>query len=154
MAERLTAEERREREDKVLKLWHRGSTYGEIAKQLGFANRSGAKKALERARERHGRPDMDRESAREKDVERLDVLLKTYWPKAKAGNLDASREVRQILRQRAHLLGLMISPQSLLSGLEESSDDDQPRKDNVVPPSVLDDLRKEVAGVRRRGAGA
>lgn len=156
MAERLTATERREREDKALAMWHRGCSFGEIAEKHGFANRSGAKKAVERARDRHGRPEMDRQKARERDIERLEVLLRAYWPKAKAGNLDAAREVRQIMRQRASLLGLVISPQSLIlagEGGGPDEDDEETRKGNVTEPSELERLRRERDDVKRRGYG-
>ena len=154
MAERLTTSERRAREDEALAMWHRGCTFGEIAAKHGFSSRSGAKKAVERARERHGPPEMDRQRAREMDVERLEVLIRTYWPKAKAGSFEASREVRQLMRQRAALLGLSISPQSLvLVGEDDDEDVGKPRRNNVVEPSELERLRQERSDVRRRGYG-
>jgi len=138
----------------VLELRRAGATFDQIAATVGLASRGAAYKAHARALKATGGPEMDRERAREQDVDRLDRMLVVVWPRAMKGDLDAMREARQILRQRAGLLGLLIGPQTLLAGVDEPTDDDSAPRGNVVPPSVLDELRKEVAGVKRRGHSA
>lgn len=99
------AEERKDRDLRVLELRRAGVTFDRIASQVGFASRATALKAYRRALEATGGPLIDRDAARVEQVDRMDRLLSVFWPKAMKGDLEASREVRQIERLRAYLLG-------------------------------------------------
>lgn len=147
-----TASERADRDRRVLELRRSGLTFDRIAQETGFASKGAAYKAYQRALTATGGPEMDRERARLQEVDRLDRLMLVAWPKAMKGELEYMREVRQLSRLRAAYLGLMISPQSLLSGIEDEDDGDRPK--NVVPPSRLQQLREGGSSVRRRGGSA
>jgi hypothetical protein len=81
-----------------------GASYDEIARQLGYADRSGAWRAVEgELRElRH-------EKAREVislELARLDLLMASAWTDALAGDRHALAAVLRIMERRARYLGL------------------------------------------------
>ncbi len=153
-AQRTTAAERAERERAVLDLRRSGMSFDQIAAEVGYKNRSAAKKAYDRALAGTGGPEIDRAAARSQEVDRLDKLLTAVWGKAMAGELDAVREVRQISRLRIHLLGLSIAPTPVFASQSGDDDDaDVPMTETeggqVIPPSRLEQRRRELDEARR-----
>lgn len=141
------AQQRAARDAKVLELRRAGATFDAIAKAVGLANKGSAQKAYKRALERTGGPEMDRDLARVQEIDRLDRLLTAVWPAAMKGDLQAVRQALQISRHRTYVLGLALTPTRIAS-LEDLGSD-RPGSDNVVPPSVLAKMRKELQDVTR-----
>ena len=98
---KTVAEKRRD----ALELRKAGVSYAEIAKRLGYRSRGGAHGAVQ-AGLKAAALETPAE-ARRLELERLDRLLLTIWPKTlKTGEvLDVDR-VLKIIEQRAKLLGL------------------------------------------------
>lgn len=93
-----------DRERQALELRKAGATLDAIARQLGYADPSGAHRAITRAIERI--PAQAVNEFRAVDVERLDRLFLAVWQPALAGDLKALDRALRILDQRAKLLGL------------------------------------------------
>lgn len=96
-AERLRAQE-------SLELRRQGKTWQEIADDLGYADRSGARKAVERLLDRTEFESVDEFRVLESD--RLDALHQAHWDKAINGDVKATELVLKISAQRCRLLGL------------------------------------------------
>lgn len=109
-----------------------GATYVQIAKELGWADASGAQKAVERVRTQIKLPAA--EEMRAQQVERLERLFLTAYPAARARNWEAMREARELLKQEAKLLGLDIAK------IEVSGRDGGP-----IDVQVVADVREFVA---------
>jgi hypothetical protein len=93
-----------DREVAALRLRQAGLTFDQIARRLGYANRSGAWHAV-----RAGLAATLQEPADELrglELARLDALHEALWPKAIAGNLRAVDGVLAIMKRRSRLLGL------------------------------------------------
>jgi hypothetical protein len=85
-----------------------GYSYLEIAKTLGYANASGAWKAVEAVRK-----DAIRESGRELvnlELERFDTLQRAAMTRAIGGDPSSIRAALRVMDQRARMLGLYKSP--------------------------------------------
>jgi len=97
----------RERERRVLELRLAGMSFERIAREVGYNHGASARKALLRALERE-QEEISKLARRllYEDLMRLDRLLLTVWPRALQGDLEALREVRAIISQRAKLLGI------------------------------------------------
>lgn len=93
------AEERRGR---ALELHLAGATYDQIAKQVGYASRSGAFKAVQDALKAQTPPNVDEAAGTE--LARLDAMLTGLWPKARRGDLGAVDRVLKIGERRQALL--------------------------------------------------
>lgn len=93
-----------DKERQALELRKAGATFDAIARQLGFADPSGAHRAVSRAIERI--PAQAVNEFRAVDVERLDRLFLAVWQPALGGDLKALDRALRILDQRAKLLGL------------------------------------------------
>jgi hypothetical protein len=93
-----------EREAKVLQLRRGGLTFDLIAKELGFANPSGAHKAYANACKRIIRSDV--EELRGTELDRLDIAQGALWNKVMRGEVPAVMAVLKIMERRARLLGL------------------------------------------------
>jgi hypothetical protein len=93
-----------EREAKVLQLRRGGLTFDLIAKELGFANPSGAHKAYVNACKRIIRADV--EELRGTELDRLDIAQGALWNKVMRGEVPAVMAVLKIMERRARLLGL------------------------------------------------
>lgn len=94
----------RERARKALELRKAGAQYVDIATALGYADHSGARRAVERALAR-----LTAEPAaelRQIEVLRLDRMLQALWEQAVKGNQGAIDRVLKIAERRAKLLGL------------------------------------------------
>lgn len=103
-AKRLPSEEQLERERKAVELARAGVGYDEIARQVGYANRGGAWKAVQAALRRTQQGDAD--DLRALECDRLDRVLTGVWPRAVRGDDAAVRNVIRISQQRARLMGL------------------------------------------------
>jgi len=78
-----------------------------IAQQVGYANRSGAWKAVVRLVESRAAESVkDADVIIAMEVERLDAMLMAVWAKAKKGDVAAVDRVLKIQERRAKLLGL------------------------------------------------
>jgi hypothetical protein len=89
---------------KALEMRKAGATYAEIATQLGFADRSAARKSVHSAID-----DVTREPAREVitlELERLDTLLLGVWTRARNGDVQAIDRALRIMERRSAYLGI------------------------------------------------
>jgi len=99
-----------EREHRVVKLRTQGRTYESIAKELGYADASGAREAWLRATERA--PVEDINEYRKIHLSRLETLVTMLWPKVEAGDLQAFPHLMSALKEEATLLGLYAPKES------------------------------------------
>lgn len=95
-----------EKDLKAARLRQSGLIYAEIAGRLGYANASGAQKAVERAKKRAKTDQETVDDLRQREVERLDMLQAGLWSKALKGDTKAIDRVARISEQRSKLLGL------------------------------------------------
>lgn len=93
-----------DRQRKAMDLRIAGATLEQIAQQLGYADASGAYRAICRGLVETQRPAAD--ELRELESRRLDRLLLAVWQQALAGDLKAVETARRLLDQRARLWGL------------------------------------------------
>lgn len=101
--------DRAERAARALDLHLAGATYDRIAAALGFANRSGAFKAVQAAlAARPAAPEQAEVVAVE--LARLDAMLTGLWPAARRGDVAAVDRVLKISEARTRLRALMPSP--------------------------------------------
>ena len=82
-----------------------GRDYDEIAQELGYANRSGAWRAVQRALKR--RRDELADDHLRLELERLDAPPTAAWDAAVGGDLKAIAAVLKIVDRRCELLGLL-----------------------------------------------
>jgi hypothetical protein len=105
--------EHAEKDRKALELRARGLTYDRIAEELGYSDRSGGRKAVERALARTMQDAGD--AARGVELDRLDRLLERWWPIAMETEMPsmltrATDAVLKIMERRAKYLGLDQAP--------------------------------------------
>lgn len=81
-----------------------GYDYDTIARELGYANRSGAWKAVQRALAQ--RTDRAVEAYRREQVSLLDQVMCAQWDDALAGDVRAALAVLRTIEQRVRWLGL------------------------------------------------
>jgi len=93
-----------ERDLRAFNLRINGCTFSEIARELGFAHRRSAKRAVDRYAAEVETPDA--EHARTLCVARLERLLAAVWPKALAGDPAAVTAARRIVSDEARLFCL------------------------------------------------
>lgn len=103
---------RANRQAQALRLRAAGSSYDHIAQELGYANRSGAYKAVKKAlRDTVARP---AEELRQLELARLDGLLGAVWPIATNPEhpecLKAVDRVLRIIDEQSRLTGLVAWP--------------------------------------------
>ena len=99
-----------EREHRVVKLRTQGRTYESIAKELGYADASGAREAWLRATKRA--PIDNINEYRQIHMTRLEALVAILWPKVEAGDLQAFPHLMSALKEEATLLGLYAPKES------------------------------------------
>ncbi len=95
------------RKTRAIELKLQGLTYQQVADELGYANRGTVYRLI-----RHTQAERLSEVAEEYrrlELERLDALQDVLWPKAMAGDLDATEQVRKLIEARCRLLGFMSS---------------------------------------------
>jgi hypothetical protein len=105
---------------KAVELRRTGASYDAIAGQLGYANRSGAWKAVQQALKRSVRESGD--AVRQLENDRLDRLLLSLWKRALEGDLEALDRVLKIMKRRAELNGLDAPKQLALQMSDEELD--------------------------------
>lgn len=93
-----------ERRTRVVELASAGLDYDEIAAELGYANRSGAGKAHQRALATHQAETV--QVHRSLELESLDALQLAVWDKATSGDIRSVLTVLRIIHRRIRLLGL------------------------------------------------
>jgi hypothetical protein len=99
----------RERERLAVGLALAGVGFDEIAAQVGYANRSGAWKAVERALQRGAAQDV--ETLRELELARLDAMQAGLWNAARKGQLGPVDRVLAVQRQRARYVPQLMEPE-------------------------------------------
>lgn len=103
-ARKVPDAEQLEREKKALELRRAGIDYDAIATEVGYASRSGAYQAVQRALARVVTPGVD--ELRTAEVDRLDRLQAAMWWLALKGDTRAVDRVLRISAERSKLLGL------------------------------------------------
>jgi len=103
MVEKAPTPERIDREREIVELRTEGYVWREIAQQVGMST-AGVYKAYNRAMTRVITPAVNEH--RELELDRLDILQRTYWQPAVNGNLRAADFVLRVIDKRAKLLGL------------------------------------------------
>jgi len=96
--------EAHERQLKALNLRKSGLGYEKIAQQLGYADHSGAYRAVMAVLERREREPAER--VRDLELERLDRMIEALWPRAEQGELAVMDRVLKIMERRAKYAGL------------------------------------------------
>jgi hypothetical protein len=92
-----------EKETTIIELRQEGYIWREIAVMVDMSI-AGVAKAYKRALTRHPHAAIDEH--RELELDRLDILQRTYWQPAVNGNLRAADYVLRVIDKRAKLLGL------------------------------------------------
>ena len=103
MVEKAPTPERIDKEREIVELRTEGYVWREIADQVGMST-AGVYKAYNRAMTRVITPAVNEH--RELELDRLDILQRTYWQPAVNGNLRAADFVLRVIDKRAKLLGL------------------------------------------------
>lgn len=93
-----------EKERQALELRKRGQTFDEIARAVGYADRSAAHKAVTRALKATLREPAD--EVRALYLERLDYVMACMAPRMAEGNPQAAAAYIKALERQAALLGL------------------------------------------------
>ena len=93
-----------DRRTRAVELARSGMGYDAIAKQLGYANRSGAWKAVQASLLEHQAEAVDEYRARQ--VLALDEMQSKVWEEALAGDRKAVGTVLRVIDQRCRLLVL------------------------------------------------
>lgn len=92
------------RQVRALELRRNGASFDQIARDLGYGDRTGAHKAVLTAlRDTLTEP---AEAVRTLELARLDAMLEGIWPAAIAGDVQAIHTVLKIQDRRARYLGL------------------------------------------------
>lgn len=94
----------RDKQRRALELRTEGHTLDQIADQLGYADKSGAHRAITAALDRHESAAVDQ--YRDLEAARLNELQRAVWPLAIGGDLAAVTACVRIIDRRAKLLGL------------------------------------------------
>lgn len=98
--------EYREKMRKALQLRKTGMSYSEIARHLGYADHTGARNLVEKAKEEMIREPF--EELREMELARLDDMLRGLYPKIMRGDHNAINAGVKVMDHRAKLTGLYI----------------------------------------------
>ena len=125
----------RERQARALRLRLAGASYDAIAREVGFADRSNARRDVMAAIEEIIREPA--EEVRAMELARLDAMLLGLWPKASKGDAVAVAHVLRIQDRRASYLGLDASKRLEISNIDVSKlpDDELRRIARGEPPS-------------------
>ena len=105
------------KDNEALALRASGKGYDEIAKALGYTNRSGAYKAVLRVLDRWTRETGENvETVRSIELRRCDSMIVALWPAALRGDPQAIDRVIKIMDRRAKFLGLDAPTKQEVSG--------------------------------------
>ena len=145
MAERMTREERVERDLLIYRLHLAGVSYRSIAKRVGLTA-AAVHKIVRRelGRVAEIRDDLVADAEIE-HIERMKQLYAVYSPKAQAGDLKAAEYCRRLLADMARIQGLN---QSVVERLPVA-----PRDDDLDPDSGGEDDELEAWRKRREQPG-
>lgn len=104
----VQAEERRGRDELVLRLFLAGASYRQIARRVGLRSPQSIANIIRRELRSGAGPGSTpvTEIGRAVFVERLEALLSAVWPGAMAGDPEAGEECLQLLTQQARFYGL------------------------------------------------
>ena len=94
----------KKREARVFELRIQGSTFDQIANEVGYSGPSGAWQAYQRVKSEFIYESVD--ESRQLELMRLDELQVAIWDRAINGELPAAHCVLKIMDRRAKLLGL------------------------------------------------
>ena len=94
-----------ERRTRAVELARSGMSYDDIAQRLGYANRSGAWKAVQASLKAVQADTVD--EYRALSLDRLEAMLAVVWPAAMDGDLKAVAAVRRIVDAECRVLGLV-----------------------------------------------
>jgi hypothetical protein len=97
-----------ERQRQALELRKAGATYDDIAARVGYSGRTAAYHGIMSALAKMLQEPA--EELRTLEVERLDSLLLSVWPRALGGDLKAVETTLRIMERRARLIGLDLQP--------------------------------------------
>ena len=92
-----------EKRTKARELRLAGATYADIARLVGYADRAGARNAVQQAMAEDP-PDRDQVNALDNELARIDAMLTGVWAKARRGDYAAIDRVMALDRRRAELL--------------------------------------------------
>lgn len=109
----------RVRAQRCLDMKLQGSTWISIAETEGYADESGARRAVERLLDRVDAVHVT--SYREVESGRLDALQARYWPDALSGDIKAAEFVLKVSGQRAKLLGLNVPDKVVIAEADAMS---------------------------------
>lgn len=143
--------EAHERQGKALVLRQAGHTYEQIAKALGYAQKSGAHAAVKEALKMCFREAA--EEVRALELERLDSLWITFFPLAKAGDGDSLDRCLKIMARRAMLLGLDIHRHQITARVEAGPIREITVSDDELRESIMRFMVPLPAGDGGQGAG-
>lgn len=103
----MRADERRGRDELVLRLFLAGASYRQIARRVGLRSPQSVGNVVRRELRSGARLSTPvTEVGRAVFVERLEALLAAVWPGAMAGDHQAGEECLQLLTQQARFYGL------------------------------------------------
>ena len=122
------------KEQRAYELRLSGKTFKEIAKELKYADASGAYQAYQRAREVVSLDNLG--EWRLLELERLNVIQSALWDKAMEGNIPTINALLRVFDLRAKLIGLY-SPEKHQVDYEEP---DYDLKESVRDMSEMIDL--------------
>jgi len=122
------------KEQRAYELRLSGRTFKEIAKELKYADASGAYQAYQRAREVVSLDNLG--EWRLLELERLNVIQSALWNKAMEGNIPTINALLRVFDLRAKLIGLY-SPEKHQIAYEEP---DYDLKESVKDISEMIDL--------------
>ena len=105
------------RKARAVELALAGTSYDDIAAEVGYANRGTAWRTVQRAL--HDREVDAVDEYRQMELARLDVLQSKYWQRALTGELGAVRIVLKVIEQRSRLLGLTDAKSATKAGNQD-----------------------------------
>lgn len=130
------------REREVLRLRASGTTFDQIAEQLGYADESGAWRAYRRALNRTGRDSLSRADRRDLQLHRIDLAINAIWGLVEKGDLAAIDRLERLEKLRARLEGTMTAARGGWDD-EDHTEGDAGGAGAVVGPSRLVQLREK-----------
>lgn len=100
-----------QRQSEAVNLAGQGKSFDEIARHLGYANRSSAWRLVDRALKSQVADAVQEYRAME--LARLDALQVSWWEAACSGDSSATQIVLRVIDQRIRLLGLETTSKSI-----------------------------------------
>lgn len=125
----------RQRQHEALKLCLAGATYERIADELGYADRSGAFRAVQAVLDRQ--ESHAAEELRKIEDARLDLLWLKAFPKVMAGELKAIEVAAKLHDRRVKLHGLAAPQRVQVEGLSQEAFTTRVKEDMLalgIPP--------------------